>query len=75
MERLLDWKQQDCFQVVGLRDRGVTELSQGACMCDPTRFGRFAVVVIQHTTMEERNKDVPQDVIVTKILDGVNSFP
>ena len=65
MERLLDWKQQDCFQVVGLWDRGVTELSQGACMCDPTRFGRFAVVGIRHI----------QDVIVTKILDGVNSFP
>lgn len=53
----------------------MTELSQGACMCDPTRFGRFAVVGIRHTTMEERNKDVLQDVIVTKILDGVNSFP
>lgn len=53
----------------------MTELSQEACMCDPTRFGRSAVVGIQHTAMKERNKDVPQDVIVTKILDGVNSFP
>ena len=75
MEILSGWTQQNCFQAAELGDREVTELSQEACTCDPTHFGMSVVIAMQHTTMEERNNDVPQDAIVTQILDGVDSFP